>query len=160
MVKEIILHYNGSEKRFRSAQINKKVPNIKIRSLATYRKAMSEFKRDDLGSEWITAMETTTAALFTSVPASKIKGYVQHFEKELSLQISLFTEKQLDCLHRTPYEHRILHIDATGNMVKVPNRMYKRILNYSLLVKNFSLNGQDESCFNLVGIILFYQGLI
>ena len=64
-------------------------------------------------------METTTAALLTNVTSTKIKGYVQHFEKEISMQINLFTEKLSQCFYRTVYEHRVLHIEATGNMVKI-----------------------------------------
>ena len=69
-------------------------------------------------------MSTTIDAFHTSIQSAKIKGYVQHFEKDLTLQISLFSEQQFECLFRTPYEQRVLHIDATGNLVKVHGNVY------------------------------------
>ena len=62
---------------------------------------------------------------------------------------AMISEQQFECLFRTPYEQRVLHIDATGNLVKVHGNVYKRILNYTFLVKNYSLRDIEESPFQL-----------
>ena len=80
-----------------------------------------------MGREWQTAMSTTIATFQASILRSKIKGYVQSFERDVSLQVSLFFEPQFECLFRTPYDQRVLHIDATGNLVKVNGQGFKRI---------------------------------
>ena len=43
----------------------------------------------------------------------------------------------------------MLHIDASGNLVKVHGNVYKRTLNYTFLVKNYSLRDIEESSFQL-----------
>ena len=116
------IHFKGSAKRYRLSLINNRAPARKIRSLATYRRAIHEFKNESIiGGEWQTAMSTAIAAFNASVKASKILGCVQHFEKDGHLQISCFSDKQLECLYKTPYDKRILHVDATGSLVKTPN---------------------------------------
>ena len=51
-------------------------------------------------------------------------------------------ENQLECIHRTQYQDRILHVDATGSLVSINNKQdkfkctnYKRILNYFFYLK-------------------------
>ena len=79
-------------------------------------------------------MSAAIEAYRSSLNSPKIKGYIQHFEKDISLQISIYSDLQFQCLYRTIYGHRVLHVDATGNLVKVPHHQYKRVLNYSFIV--------------------------
>ena len=94
-------------------------------------------------------MSAAIEAYRSSLNSPKIKGYIQHFEKDISLQISIYSDLQFQCLYRTIYGHRVLHVDATGNLVKVPHHQYKRVLNYSFIVKNYSLSAAEESSFLL-----------
>lgn len=57
-----------------------------------------------------------------------------------SFQLILFTEMQLKSLNKKNSEFRILEVDATGNLIKIPKYMakYNKILKYVMLVKNLS----------------------
>ena len=57
--------------------------------------------------------------------------------------LMLQSEKQLRVVNSIPAEQRILHVDATGGLVKIPKMMrpYNQILNYVLFLKD----GRDLS---------------
>lgn len=70
-------------------------------------------------------------------------GFCQEFRILPELAVYLYTHLQLECIKETKYEDRILHVDATGSLVDVPEKHtrdshkgYKRILNYFCLLKN------------------------
>jgi hypothetical protein len=116
----MILHYASSAKRYRAALLNRNVPPEQIRSVAVYRKALSEFKNEVyVTADWVASLSTTMSAFKVSIPANHLKGYIQHIEKDERLEITIYSENQLNCLYRTPYEDRVLHIDATGSQVKI-----------------------------------------
>ena len=100
-VRDIILCLNGSAKRYRLALKNN--PNIlsqNIYSLDIYRKALSEFKNDVyLNNYWQANVSTTMASYKSAIDSRKLKGYIQNFEKDGQLQITFFSELQLDCLN-------------------------------------------------------------
>ena len=52
----------------------------------------------------------------------------------------MHTEMQMRALHRIKPEHRMLEIDATGSLIKIPRymRAFIQILNYAMLVKNIN----------------------
>ena len=59
-----------------------------------------------------------------------------------SSSLHCHTEKQLECVIKTDYHDRILHVDATGSLVKINQKQdnysypnYKRILNYFCILK-------------------------
>ena len=123
---------------------NPNIPSQNIFSLDIYRKALSEFKNDVyLNIDWQANLSTTMASYKSAIDSGKLKGYIQNFEKDGQVQITIFSELQLDCLNKTPYCDRILHVDATGSQVKIKKQhirqdelcCYNRILNYYLLVK-------------------------
>ena len=155
----MILHYGGSAKRYRAALKSRNTPAHKIRTLAVYRKALNEYKNDVyVHTDWSTNLSTAMATFKAAIPAKNLKGYIQNIEKDGHLEITVFSEKQYECLFKTPYNDRVLHIDATGSQVKVKKQniqqvedlcVYKRILNYYLLVKNMGIEKPDQSSFQL-----------
>lgn len=56
------------------------------------------------------------------------------------LEINIHSEAQLDCIRLIKPENRILHLDATGNLVKARKTgdSYGQILNYCFYLKNSS----------------------
>ena len=62
--------------------------------------------------------------------------------------MKLFTEKQLNVFKSIPPEHRILHCDATGGLVKIPKhmRVYNQLLNYVLFLKDGRDLSRDGIC--------------
>ena len=114
----MILHYASSAKRYRAALKSRKVPANLIWSAAVYRIALSEFKNDVyVNADWISSLTTTMSAFKVSLPAKLFKGYIQHIEKDERLEVTIYSEKQLNCVFKTPCEHRVLHIDAIGSQV-------------------------------------------
>jgi hypothetical protein len=105
-------------------------------------------------------LSATSAAFDVAIKSKKMHGFIQNIERDKYFEISMYTEKQFECLNKTPYEDRILHIDATGGLVKVSNKFtdqhvnYKRILNYFFLVRNTNLEKPNNK-FQL-GIKLFF----
>lgn len=80
------------------------------------------------------------------IKGSKIYGYVQDVTTYHSLILSILTEKQFESINKTLVDNRILHFDATGCLVSVPQQYteilfdggYKRILSYLMLLKNYN----------------------
>lgn len=60
------------------------------------------------------------------------------------MNITLHCEQQIKVLHSIPAEQRVLHIDATGQLVYVAKYMkkYPKIMNYAFIVKD-SLNLEE-----------------
>ena len=52
----------------------------------------------------------------------------------------LQSERQLQCINKILKKNRILHVDATGGLVKITKNMrdYPQLLNYVLLMKDGS----------------------
>jgi len=68
-------------------------------------------------------------------------------------------EKQLDCIKAIPPSLRVLHIDATSDLVKLTKRQLdvyvdidiKQILNYFCVLKNIHKNGKEKGSSALIG---------
>ena len=150
------MHYRGSIGKYIYHLKSIRTPAHKIRTYSVYKKAVHEYNSDmALTGDWQTRLETA-ASTFKVTVGTKLKGYIQNIETFNSLAVTCFTEKQLQCLFKTNYRDRILHIDATGSLVKVADQQnkqkviqYKRILNYYCLVNNLSLIGKADSSFQL-----------
>ena len=160
----MFLYYNGSAKRYRLAlKDNPLIPRHKIYSLNVYRKALSEFKNDIyFNSDWQSSLSAAMATFKATVTGRKLSGYIQNIERDGHLQITIFSEKQLECLYKTPYNSRICHIDATGCQIKIKKNhlqindlcAFNRILNYYVLVKNHNLiNQDDQTSFQLAELV-------
>ena len=142
---------------------NPAIPRNKIRSLAVYRKALSEHQNDIfLNKDWHSSLSATMATYKTAITSRILSGYIQNIEKDGQLQITIFLEKQLDCIHKTPFKSRVCHIDATGSQVKIKKAQqqhedlcsFKRILNYYILINNSTLDEIDaQSAFQLAELV-------
>lgn len=115
-----------------------------------------------LNKDWQSSLSATMATYKTAITGRQLHGYIQNIEKDGQLQITIFSEKQLDCLHKTPFNSRVCHIDATGSQVKIKKQQlqendlsnYKRILNYYILVNNNTLTESDaQSSFQLAELV-------
>ena len=64
----------------------------------------------------------------------------------------LQSEKQLECINKIYPKNRILHVDATGGLVKITKNMrdYPQLLNYVLLMKvknsDLDIDGKKINC--------------
>jgi hypothetical protein len=58
--------------------------------------------------------------------------------------MNLFMDKQIECFHKLPKKHRVLHIDATGNLMKIPKKCYgyPKLLSYYLILKDLRNSGK------------------
>ena len=132
--------------------INFGVPIESLPTLDTLRKILSEYlTKNDIPGHWYDQVMAVACSYRTILSSEHgLAGYVQNFEGCNGLEISCYCEKQFECLARTPFNDRVLHIDATGSIVTINNKSkqqyasYKRILNYFLLLKNDKI--QDISC--------------
>ena len=106
-----------------------------------YRKILSEYNNRNNISHTITY--ATIATFNVTIAAKKLKGYIQNYNSSPDLTIYCFMEKQLECIHKTEYDDRILHVHATGSLVKINERQdananLNRILSYFCLMVNKS----------------------
>ena len=78
-------------------------------------------------------------------------GFVRRTVVEQDFAMMLHSEKQVDILKCLPVKYRIIRIDATGNLVNVPQykRNYPRILSYFLQLKDLRDMGKNLA-FNLL----------
>ena len=74
-----------------------------------------------------------------------VRGFVQKIVNYPYFFMNCFNESQLKCFKQTPYEERILHLDATGGLLKINNKQvkrlnplndYKHLLTYFGILKN------------------------
>ena len=52
--------------------------------------------------------------------------------------MTLAIESQYEALHKLPFQRRIMHMDATGRLIKIPKYMreYGKILTYAFIVQD------------------------
>jgi hypothetical protein len=104
------------------------------------RKAMHEYMNQEMVSTcWITNVNFIADSLKVSMPGPKMSGYVQRFQVAPDFVLGLQCEKQLHAIHRVPEEHRVVHVDSTGGLVKITQSMndqYSDIMNYVFMLKN------------------------
>ena len=121
-----------------------------IRSYDVYKQAGKEFRNEYLiDGDWDRQLSTMIAT-FKIATGTKLPGYIQNFEKDNGLEIALYSEKQFECIKMTPYKDSILHIDATGGLVKLNINSrnefndYSRIYNYTYLLRNTQVEKPDD----------------
>jgi hypothetical protein len=64
-------------------------------------------------------------------------GFVQETSFTPQFSMTLFCEKQLECVHAIPELERVVHIDASGTFVNISKKtgfVYQRILNYAMVM--------------------------
>lgn len=133
----------------------------RCQSSSVYKKAIHEFQHSFACSkDWMQNLFTTSATYRSSLNNKKLNGYIQHTETDSSLEITTYSQLQFECLAKTVYEDRIMHIDATGQLVRVGDYSeiqkhadYKRILNYTVLVRNPMLAHESIRKFQLGKLI-------
>ncbi|CAF1137911.1 unnamed protein product [Brachionus calyciflorus] len=122
--------------------VNISVNEAKLNDNNQNQKTITNKYSSDFYTNIITVSETYRGCII----GNKINGYVQEVSTYPSLKLSIFTEKQFESINKTPEKNRILHFDATGSLVSIPqqytknlfNGGYKRILNYFMLLKNYN----------------------
>ncbi len=89
---------------------------------------------------WITNIHYVSDSLYATIPAKRVKGYVQSCEPDQNLLINLHSEQQLKALGKIPLAERIMHTDATGGLNMIPKHLrdYGQIMNYFMVVKDAS----------------------
>jgi hypothetical protein len=134
----MILNAGGSAKHYHDQQVG--LGLTKIPSQDVMKQVMSEYMHVDMTStNWLTNFlyqHDTTKAL--QLDSKWIKGYIHDLEICDQFSMTLHTELQFKAYKKIPSSRRILHMDATGNMISIPNTMrkYNRILTYALIAQD------------------------
>ena len=129
--------FNGSSKAFCDTMIGrgvKDVPDVQV-----IRKIVSEQLNENVVSTcWITNLISAADMSKSIIKGRQINGSIQTLEIFPDLTINIHTEKQLKAIDRVLPYNRVVHIDATGSLVKVDTKMrpYGQILNYVMLLKD------------------------
>ena len=85
---------------------NNFVPTIEALS-----KISNEYKNYEMVSTcWITNIHYVSDSMYATIPAKRVKGYVQSCELDQNLLINLHSEQQLKALGKIPLAERIIHI--------------------------------------------------
>jgi hypothetical protein len=144
--------FNGKSRDWRLGQIAKGADPLLLPKPSTLRKIIAERRKPNVVGAWRDMLHTVSATYITSHPSRICAGYIQDLRVDRVLRVSLFTENQLKAIRFTPYQHRIVHGDATGNLYQISKRQddgtyttYKRILNYFFLLKNPSIPKKEAT---------------
>jgi hypothetical protein len=108
-------------------------------SINVLHKALSQRKNKNvISTNWIFNILHSSIAYEKSLKGEKLHGYIQQLSIFKEFNMILHSETQLLCLKNIPYQHRVIHIDATGQLVRIPRHdaSYKRLLNYFILLKD------------------------
>ncbi|CAF1113260.1 unnamed protein product [Brachionus calyciflorus] len=149
IAEEIILHHNGSASAY---VLYKKSKNEPVAEVDVYKKIISQFKdTDKISMDWYSNTIAASTACEGFLQSKKLNGYVQNLTTFPSFSMFCYIFKQMECIKATSYKKRILHVDATGSLVKIPLRYTKnqgtefnRILNYFCILKNEKFIGSKE----------------
>ena len=102
---------------------------------------MSEELNENVVSTcWITNLLSAADMAKSVIKGKHIDGSLQSFQIFPDLFINMHTERQIKAINSVNQENRVIHIDATGGLVKVDKKMrdYGQILNYVMLLKDLS----------------------
>lgn len=120
----------------------KNVPDVDV-----FRKIVSEQLNEDIVSTcWIANLLEAAESAANFIKYKKIRGFVQNISIYPSLLITIYCEAQLKLIHSIPIQRRLVHIDATGQLVYIPKVMqeYNRIMNYAMLIRD-SYNSDNRA---------------
>lgn len=93
-------------------------------------------------SDWISYMHVVADMIYETIPwlaeTSKLNGYTQTFDTINEFEMTMHSKLQINCITVVPENQRILRIDATDELIKIPNHLknYKQIYHYFMLLKD------------------------
>ncbi len=100
----------GSARRYRLHLLSQNIKNVPEEEV--FRKILFEYNsKEQMVIDWYLNLISTAATYQSACKQSKLGGFIQSIQTWSNLQISCFMQDQFECLHLTPYQDRILHID-------------------------------------------------
>lgn len=80
-------------------------------------KCLSHYKK----TSWYEDMRARAITLNKEIETEFLAGFVESIRDVPFFEIILVRKEQLDCIRSVKKEERILHFDATGNIISVPD---------------------------------------
>ncbi|CAF0919511.1 unnamed protein product [Brachionus calyciflorus] len=102
-------------------------------------------------SDWYARLKSLTDSINLTMSNDHLNGYIESIRDTAFYEMILLSLKQLECIKSVPEDERILYVDATGGLVKIPKSCtsmdrvdYKHILHYFCLMNSLSKIGSTE----------------
>ena len=137
LAKSILLNEGGSAKSYYDSQVGQNLTNVP--SQEVMKKCVSEFlNKDMVSTNWITNILHQQELCKVLLKGKYLNGYVHDLEIADQFSMTLAIESQYEALHKLPFQRRIMHMDATGRLIKIPKYMreYGKILTYAFIVQD------------------------
>ena len=146
LAKSILLNEGGSSKSYYDSQIGLNLVNVPSRDVM--KKCVSEFvNKEMVSTNWITNILHQSDLTNVLIKGKCLNGYVHNLNLANHFSMTLELESQYVALHKLPLNRRILHMDATGRLIKIPNYMkeYSRILTYAFIAQDLDKLSNETS---------------
>ncbi len=134
-------------KDFRFEMIAQNKPIEDIPSEEVLRQMSYEDKHKfDLAKDWRDNLIATSITSQTHLRGHNINGFVRKIVVEQDFAMFLHCQEQVDSVKSVPKQFRVLHTDATGNLVNIPKykRDYPQILSHFLMMKDLREIGKKH----------------
>ena len=136
----------GSAKSYYESQIEKNFANAP--SLDVVKKFVSKFMNKEMfATNWIANLLHQSDLANVLIKGKCLNGYVHNLNLASHFSMTLELESQYVALHKLPLNRRILHMDATGCLINIPNytKEYNRILTYAFIVQDLDNLSKETS---------------
>lgn len=75
-------------------------------------------------NEWYIRLKAVSDSINLTTGNQIFNGYVESIRDTPFYEMVLLSQKQLDCIKSVPEKNRILYLDATGGLVKIPKKYF------------------------------------
>ena len=153
LAKDVLALNKGSSKAYHLTQMG--LSNYNTPSVDVIKKCVSEYMNKDMQtSSWIYNLLYTARVLHSTIVGKTLQGYVHDVSIHDHFSMTLCMEEQLCALHTIPVKNRILHMDATGRLVKIKDKehSYGQILTYGIMAQNLEDIGGNLAKYLLVTV--------
>jgi hypothetical protein len=99
-----------------------------------------------VSTNWITNVLYQSDVLKPILTGKVVQGYVQELVLDNGFSMTLNMEEQLKALHKIPEQRRVIHFDATGNLVKICQNQHKypQLLTYGMIAQDLDNLHEDK----------------
>ena len=127
--RELILEHNGSAKRMKYDMLhddsNADISEDVIRQIKHEQKY--DFEKKITGQvlpncDWYVRLKAVADSINLTSGNDVLNGYIESIRDSPFYEMILLSQKQLNCIKSVPEKDRILYVDATGGLVKIPKK--------------------------------------
>ncbi|CAF0855429.1 unnamed protein product [Brachionus calyciflorus] len=127
LYQDLVLNHFGSAKRMKYDMLhddsNYEISEDVIRQIKHEQKYDFEKKLNGQvlrNSDWYVRLKSVNDSINLTMGNDYLNGYIESIRDTPFYEMILLSQKQLECIKTVPEDERILYVDATGGLVKIP----------------------------------------